>query len=532
MSKRSQSTDLAGIRDTVESIWVAIVLAFVLRAFLVEGFVIPTGSMAPRLMGEHWQLQCSGCGYEYAYGFQQELPGQARINRAVQQTPAGARCPNCGRLYNEGAEPIDGGDRVLVLKYLYNFRPPQPWDVVVFRNPQNNRENYIKRLVGLPGETLEIVHGDLFVAPGPQGPWSIRRKPARAQQAMWQVVYDNDYVPTDAARRARWAADQEAFWQVQANGRSLTYLGGSSQTQWLRLLAPPQGFLPHYGYNAEQVQDRWVNPALDVCTDLKLLASFTPLDAASQIGLHLTSFEHRFRGLLSASGQASLLYQRADWPEQRWEVLAQTSTAPIPTGRSVEAALENVDQALRLRVNGRCVLEVLDRYPMDYPSLKRRLASGAVPVPEARIAAGGRARLTHLRVYRDVYYSNVALDPVPGGPLGDYARSLGLEQSGPGWGTTGHPITLAKFPGQPDLDQFWVLGDNSPQSLDGRAWTSAAPTLRLRDASGRPAYQLGAVPRYSLTGRAFFVYWPSGMRPPGLPNLPLIPDVGRMRLIR
>ena len=40
------------------------------------------------------------------------------------------------------------------------------------------------------------------------------------------------------------------------------------------------------------------------------------------------------------------------------------------------------------------------------------------------------------------------------------------------------------------------------------------------------------MPRYCLLGRAMFVYWPAGFAPPGLPGLPIIPNVGRMRLIR
>jgi len=69
-----------------------------------------------------------------------------------------------------GKEYVNAGDRVLVLKYLYRFREPEPWDVVVFRNPQDNRQNYIKRLIGLAGETIEIVHGDIFYK-GYRAPW-------------------------------------------------------------------------------------------------------------------------------------------------------------------------------------------------------------------------------------------------------------------------------------------------------------------------------------------------------------------------
>ena len=60
----------------------------------------------------------------------------------------------------------------------------------------------------------------------------------------------------------------------------------------------------------------------------------------------------------------------------------------------------------------------------------------------------------------------------------------------------------------------------------------AAPTLRLKDAQRQPLYSLGTVPRYNMIGKAFFVYWPSGFQVPGLPGLPILPNVGRMRLIR
>ena len=90
-SKKRTQAELNTVRDTVESIWVAIVLAFVLRAFMVEAFVIPTGSMAPRLMGEHYELQCPSCKYEFAFGCPREQMGRARARKIW----SGARCPAC-----------------------------------------------------------------------------------------------------------------------------------------------------------------------------------------------------------------------------------------------------------------------------------------------------------------------------------------------------------------------------------------------------------------------------------------------------
>ncbi|MEZ6081379.1 MAG: S26 family signal peptidase [Pirellulaceae bacterium] len=54
-----------GTRETIESIIVAFILAFLFRAFVAEAFVIPTGSMAPTLMGAHKDLFCQHCGRQY-----------------------------------------------------------------------------------------------------------------------------------------------------------------------------------------------------------------------------------------------------------------------------------------------------------------------------------------------------------------------------------------------------------------------------------------------------------------------------------
>ena len=54
------------VKDTLEAIVVAFILAFVFRAYVVEAFVIPTGSMAPTLLGEHLDVVCQQCGYRFS----------------------------------------------------------------------------------------------------------------------------------------------------------------------------------------------------------------------------------------------------------------------------------------------------------------------------------------------------------------------------------------------------------------------------------------------------------------------------------
>src|ERR1700675_4458114 len=64
-----------GHRDTVEAVVVAFILALVVRGFEAQAFVIPTGSMAPTLMGRHKELSCPQCGFVYAVNASQEVEG-------------------------------------------------------------------------------------------------------------------------------------------------------------------------------------------------------------------------------------------------------------------------------------------------------------------------------------------------------------------------------------------------------------------------------------------------------------------------
>lgn len=54
-------------------------------------------------------------------------------------------------------------DRVLVNKFLYRFREPQHGDIIVLRYPRDPGRNYIKRIVGLPGDRVQIKEGHLLI---------------------------------------------------------------------------------------------------------------------------------------------------------------------------------------------------------------------------------------------------------------------------------------------------------------------------------------------------------------------------------
>jgi len=127
------------------------VLLFVIRPFLYEAYVCPTNSMAPTLLGNHWRDTCPECG-------------ESNYCTPAEPAPWGMeeRLRICANFHvSENANPgqqVHGGDRFMVLKTL----ELQRWDLVVFRLPENPDVNYVKRLVGLPGEEIVIKAGAVW----------------------------------------------------------------------------------------------------------------------------------------------------------------------------------------------------------------------------------------------------------------------------------------------------------------------------------------------------------------------------------
>src|SRR6056297_2678309 len=208
-ARRAAQIRVGAQRETVEAFVVAFILALLFRGFLAEAFVIPTGSMAPTLMGAHKEIDCERCDQRFRIGASNEQRGPVTENVVV-----GGVCPNCryANALDLREEPNDAtfsGDRILVSKFAYTLADPERWDVIVFKFPGNPKQNYIKRLVGLPEETLKIRHGDVYARPsGREGAREeILRKPPEKLLAMRHVVHDTAYQSTtlvDADYPARW----------------------------------------------------------------------------------------------------------------------------------------------------------------------------------------------------------------------------------------------------------------------------------------------------------------------------------------
>ncbi len=113
--------------ESAKSFAKAAALALAIRFLLFSPFVIPSGSMIPTLLvGDYLFVSCFSFGYsKFTIPFGYMLPGMK------------------GR--------------------LFNFSSPQRGDIVVFRSPYNVKVDYVKRVVGVPGDTIQMREGRLYL---------------------------------------------------------------------------------------------------------------------------------------------------------------------------------------------------------------------------------------------------------------------------------------------------------------------------------------------------------------------------------
>ncbi len=560
------------LRETIDSIVVAFILAFVFRAFVVEAFVIPTGSMAPTLYGRHGTMTCEFCGYSFAYGLL-DPSSNSRVEHGPQST---ATCPNCwrpntGLRQNDVAGNSDPGDRILVLKWPLDFGGPRTathrWDVTVFKDPSDGTTNFIKRCVGVPGEVLSIIRGDVYTVPIAElsdetrtimedrvqrktelqygnvrgrlesvpkavldeldRKLRIARKTPTAQSSLWFNVYNHDFRPRiPVATQPQWnhAGPGEATWDASA--RVVTFDGLGRPADAIELVNTMS--VDAYAYNLKDRRDAQRRGSLhefqqvngdfnylfygeNYVDDLRMRFVLDARGGGGALRLYLKKLDTRFCATLGMDGAVSISAERDGKPVRDFDRLQTRVAAFAGRGRGVEVSFEVVDYRVALSIDGEEVLASTPQmYAPDLAALRRgEWAPAAWPRIEADDAA---LSLLHLIVERDVYYLDRGR-----GALNEL-RSWLVDQAG--WGTENNPIMLRE-------GEYFMLGDNSPQSQDSRFWVKIGPHLQDRG----ERFQLGTVPEDQLIGRAFFVYWPSGHRlaewVPGL-----IPDVGRMRWIR
>ena len=111
-------------KKNITQIFYAILAALVIRSFLFEPFSIPSGSMYPNLkVGDYLFVS------KYSYGFSRHS-----LPLSLPLIP--------GRIF---------------------YKQPNRGDIVVFKTPEDNRTDYIKRLIGLPGDKISMKSNQLFI---------------------------------------------------------------------------------------------------------------------------------------------------------------------------------------------------------------------------------------------------------------------------------------------------------------------------------------------------------------------------------
>lgn len=426
------------IREYAESLAVAFVLAMVIRHFVVEAFRIPTSSMEPTLIGNQ-----------------------------------------------------SHGDRILVSKFQYDLHPPQAWDVVVFKidearidyykryygllgspipdyferhfnvdrggiPPDTTRAengtvkhagspehvNYVKRLVGLPGQTIQVINGDVFIN------GTIARKPRDVENNLLVLVTSDGLLESNRPGQTffeNWSKVGDGAVSTAKDG-SIKFDGSGTECG-VRYLLPIEDRIRSSSGGARQ-------GSLNAVGDVRLDFRFTHTGGAGNLTCELRKDATTYAFVLplgKPGDVARILYNGNE--------AAQAGKPFVPTGEH-RVEFSAIDARATIRIDG----EELVVFENNDP--RQSDAEHVSAVPTARSGAefgvvGCGVSARDVRLWRDIYYTN------GGSRRPEYAVKKGFKLG---------------------ESEYFMMGDNSPNSFDSRSW--------------------GVVEESSLIGDAFFVFWP------------------------
>jgi signal peptidase I len=425
--------------------------------------------MACTLLGEHRRVVCGECGYSFD------------CDSSFRPVSPRAVCPLCGFAENDiELLPDASGDRVLIDRSAYLFRSPRRWEVIAFR-PPNGETLAVKRVVGLPGETVEIRRGDVYID------GRIARKPLALQRAM-AIPVDDDAFKIHEHSLPRWQSEKAEsgwFWKTGEQGsEGWRYVPKSvknnpTSVDWLAYrhlrrsvgsedapeIVPVEDTLTYNQNRPRRVED------VHAMSDLLLSFDLSTADVEGNFFLRAADGKETIR--------VELDFARKRLAAYRNEAPLKMPDATSPLGRRMHIEVSLFDRQFLLAFDGRVVLTVpLDENPKELPWTAEPFALGS---------QGIEAKLRNVRVFRDVYYTE---------PIGRKA-----------YGWNGVPVELGG-------EEFYVLGDNSSISEDSRTWGKSSPVLS-KSLFGKPLAVIFPAKISTVFGRQF-----------------QIPDFGRIRYIR
>jgi signal peptidase I len=414
---------------------------------VAEAFLVPTGAMAPTIYGAHADVVCSNCGMTFGVNMSQWSGSPSA------REPVKAGCPNCSQMAEIGVDGrILSGDRILVEK----IGRPRRWDLLVFKSPEDPRTNYIKRVVGMPGETVAIADGDVFV-----NGRRLRKEPREAND-MWLLVHDTRQVARQAVPggprwepsgpTSSWKRD-DGQWECRAagaDGDALIFAGRLTD---------------ELAYNPKEPDRRPSGLRPLPVGDVKLACELTRFSGDGSLEFRWTFGGRQATARIATQGQVDLVVSKGpghQGKETRERAGRGMLQSPLSPGR--------LDFAVR---DGWVYLIQHDRVVASTavgPEELTRIKDEEEPEKPCRleiVASRCRATFAQIVLWKDVYYRR--------------PREIVPSAFGPSFGDPEHPIRL-------DRGEYFVLGDNSSVSKDSRFW--------------------GKVPAGSVVGIARWRYWP------------------------
>ena len=378
------------------------------RERLVKEYEISESSMATALLGQHTNLKCQSCGYKVRIG----LPVRPK-DYVISE---GLHCPMCGD-NNFGAKKgrFLSGDRILTSQRL----EPKRWDLVLFGSPSNPTKLLLKRVIGMGGEEVQIIDGDIFIDS------QMVPKPALSHEEMWLAVSDTRYRASKTHRpRLRWQLGGSGESGL-ISGQGWWFSADENSQQWLELRGELTDAMI---YNVNSVQYIRQEPVHDV----RLKVEVSELHGEGELQLVWGHVGAEVTGILQTNGQARLEIRRVG--ERESAVIA--SEKPVTTKTTLMLIVR--DGNAYLYANGKALCQG-SVGPLE---AKEARTGGRESCGLKIIATNCQGRISRIQLDRDIHYRAVQ------------AQAVRVK--------AGH---------------YYVLGDNSAVSSDSRLGWRVYPGL-------------------------------------------------------
>jgi signal peptidase I len=444
-------------RENIEAITMAIVMAVMLKYFIVEAYKIPTGSMQPTLMGN---------------------------------------------------DETDIKDRILVDKLSYHFREPERFEVTVFKYPLDLSKNFVKRMVGVGPEQLKIMNGDLWNRPDANSPWKVLRRPRPIQTETWKALN-----PGEAGLEGWRATESARTWKVEGQEISAR---GTGSLRYPKSKSIDDNYRDGYPLSIRAKIRNNRHSGERPVGDLRVSGEIEMLPGCERFMIDMREGNRQYHFIFpgpAAEAGATLRIEAEDTVKSFNTAMPETLTVDLGSawsakaGDSFEFGVQNLDDLLSLEIDGEILLE------LEVPTATNQTSAILMHLE------GEGADLSDVMMYRDIFYrDDIARRPAEWVIPDDHYVMLGdnTQDSSDSREWQLACIQYPKDTGPIIRGNFRPNGEN-PREVTGGP---GGPEQWFRDEFGElhhwklaqaslPTFvQVEFVPRELITGRAVAVFWP------------------------